>query len=231
MTERAAVALMHRAIDEGITFFDNCWDYHDGESERRMGKALQGERRDRVFLMTKIDGRTRDAARAQLEDSLRRLRTERIDLVQVREVIRDEDPQWVFGPLGAIEVLQRAQEEGKLRFIGFTGHKSPAHHLAMLDRAEKEGFRFDTVQMPLDVLDARYDSFTGKVLPRLVEEEIGVLGMKALAGGLMLRASRGSRRRPPSVTQPVCPSAPPSPARSRTATSTKRSRSPGVPSR
>lgn len=189
--ETLAVRIMHRAIDEGMTFFDNCWDYHRGESERRMGRALQG-RRDKVFLMTKLDGRTKESATQQLEDSLRRLRTDTIDLVQIHEVIRPEDPNWVFGTLGAVEVLQRAKEQGKLRYIGFTGHKDPKFHMAMLDKAKNEGFRFDAVQMPLNVMDAHYDSFEKNVLPRLQRDGIGVLGMKPLGSGDLLRSGQVS---------------------------------------
>ena len=185
-TEAEAIRIMHRAIDEGITFFDNCWDYHGGESERRMGQALADGKRDKVFLMTKVDGRTREAAARQLEDSLHRLRTDRIDLVQIHEVIREKDPAWVFGKDGAIEALRMAQKAGKLRFIGFTGHKSPEIHLEMLRTAKAHEFRFDTVQMPLNVMDPHFKSFEKKVLPVLVEAHIGVLGMKPLGSGDIL---------------------------------------------
>lgn len=186
--ETEAIRIMHRAIDEGITFFDNCWDYHGGESERRMGKALADGKREQVFLMTKIDGRTQEAAARQLEDSLHRLRTDRIDLVQVHEVIRAKDPAWVFGEDGAIEALRVAQKAGKLRFIGFTGHKSPEIHLAMLRTAKAHDFRFDTVQMPLNVMDPHFSSFEKKVLPVLIDQHIGVLGMKPLGSGDILQS-------------------------------------------
>jgi len=187
-TEPEALRIMDRAIDEGITFFDNCWDYHDGESERRMGKALAEGKREKVFLMTKVDGRTRDAAARQLEDSLHRLRTDRIDLVQIHEVIREKDPAWVFGEDGAIEALRAAQKAGKLRFIGFTGHKSPEIHLEMLRTAKAHEFRFDAVQMPLNVMDPHFKSFEKHVLPVLTKEHIGVLGMKPLGSGDILES-------------------------------------------
>lgn len=187
-SEAEALRIMDRAIDEGVTFFDNCWDYHDGESERRMGKALQGGKRQRVFLMTKLDGRTKSSAREQLEQSLSRLRTDHIDLVQIHEVIREKDPEWVFGPDGAVAALVEAQKAGKLRYIGFTGHKDPKIHLDMLRVAEQNGFRFDTVQMPLNVLDPHYHSFEKEVLPKLTSGGIGVLGMKPLASGAALKA-------------------------------------------
>jgi aryl-alcohol dehydrogenase-like predicted oxidoreductase len=178
-----AERIVHAALDAGIDFLDNCWDYHDGRSEERMGRALLGGRRQQAFLMTKLDGRTRKAALAQLEQSLRRLGTDCVDLVQVHEVIRMNDPGRVFAEDGAIHGLMEARKAGKLRFIGFTGHKDPAIHLHMLDVAEEHGFRFDTVQMPLNVLDAHYRSFEHGVLPRLVAEGIGVLGMKSMAAG------------------------------------------------
>jgi aryl-alcohol dehydrogenase-like predicted oxidoreductase len=191
-----AIRIVHEAMDHGVTFLDNCWDYNDGESERRMGDALQGGYRQRAFLMTKLDGRTAAAASGQLDQSLQRLRTDRIDLVQVHEVIRTTDPARVFGPGGAMEALVSARQAGKIRFIGFTGHKSPAVHLAMLDTAARHGFRFDTVQMPLNVMDAHYDSFEARVLPRLVKEGIGVLGMKPLGSGVILESR--------AVTAPEC---------------------------
>jgi aryl-alcohol dehydrogenase-like predicted oxidoreductase len=181
--ERLAVQLVHAAVDRGLTFMDNCWDYNDGDSEMRMGKALGQGYRDRVFLMTKIDGRTKAAAARQLDESLLRLRTDRIDLVQHHEVIRYEDPHRIFAEGGAQEALLEAREAGKVRYIGFTGHKDPHIHLHMLDVAAQNGFRFDAVQMPLNVLDAHYRSFGREVLPRLVAEGVGALGMKPLAAG------------------------------------------------
>jgi aryl-alcohol dehydrogenase-like predicted oxidoreductase len=183
VSERDSERIVRTAVDGGITFLDNCWDYHDGEAERRMGNALRDGYRDRVFLMTKIDGRSRGAAARQIDESLVRLRTDRVDLMQLHEVIHVEDPERTFRAGGAIEALAEAKRAGKIRFVGFTGHKAPAMHLAMLDAAEAHGFRFDTVQMPLNVLDAHFDSFERRVLPRLVEQGIGPIGMKPLADG------------------------------------------------
>lgn len=185
--EAVAIRIMHRAIEHGLTFFDNSWDYNGGESERRMGKALQ-DRRDKVFLMTKFDGRTKAAAAAQIDESLRRLRTDHVDLMQVHEVIRHEDPANVFGKGGAIEALMEAKKAGKVRFVGFTGHKSPAIHLSMLETADKHGFSFDTVQMPLNPLDPHYESFERNVLPVLTQKRIGVLGMKSMGSGIILQS-------------------------------------------
>lgn len=187
-SEREATAIMHRAIDQGMNFFDNCWDYHGGESERRMGRALQGGKREKVFLMTKIDARTKQAAHLQIDECLRRLQTDRIDLMQIHEVAREKDGPWVFGEDGAISALQEAQQAGKIRFTGFTGHKSPLIHLSMLDAARLHGFAFDAVQMPLNALDPHFKSFEKLVLPRLVAEGIAVLGMKSLASGLALKS-------------------------------------------
>lgn len=187
-SEAVATRIVRMAVDHGATFMDNCWDYHDGLSHRRMGAALQGGYRQKVFLMTKIDGRTRRAATEQIDQSLRDLRTDVIDLVQIHEVIRPTEPAQVFGPDGAIEALVAAQRAGKLRFIGFTGHKSPEIHLAMLRTAREQGFHFDAVQMPLNVMDAHHDSFERKVLPELVHDEIGVLGMKPLGAGLFFKS-------------------------------------------
>jgi predicted aldo/keto reductase-like oxidoreductase len=186
--EQESVRIVRSAVDGGITFLDNCWDYNDGESERRMGRALRDGYRDRVFLMSKIDGRTRDKAARQIDESLERLETDRIDLMQIHEVIRESDPERCFAPGGAIEALLEARETGKIRYIGFTGHKSPRWHLAMLARAEAEGFAFDTVQMPLNVLDAHYDSFEREVLPVLLEKDVGVIGMKPMADGRIVHA-------------------------------------------
>jgi aryl-alcohol dehydrogenase-like predicted oxidoreductase len=181
--EDLTLRLVRAAVDRGVTFMDNCWDYNDGASEERMGRALRDGYRDRVFLMTKIDGRTREEAARQLDESLRRLQTDHIDLVQHHEVIRYEDPHRIFAAGGAQEALEEARVAGKLRFIGFTGHKDPHIHLHMLDVAAQHGFSFDAVQMPLNVLDAHYRSFEQLVLPRLVDEGVGVLGMKPLAAG------------------------------------------------
>jgi aryl-alcohol dehydrogenase-like predicted oxidoreductase len=183
LSEQESVRIVRTAIDGGITFLDNCWDYHDGERERRMGAALAGGYRERAFLMTKIDGRSRAAAALQIDESLRRLGTDRIDLMQLHEVIHADDPERTFRPGGAIEALAAARAAGKVRLVGFTGHKSPAMHLAMLDAADAHGFRFDTVQMPLNVLDAHFDSFERQVLPRLVEQGIAPIAMKPMAEG------------------------------------------------
>jgi len=189
LSDDEAIALMHEAIDGGITFFDNCWDYNQGASEERMGKALhESALRKKVFLMTKLDGRNAEAAQGQLEQSLKRLQTDVIDLVQVHEVIRMTDPERAFAPDGVIGALQAARKAGKLRYIGFTGHKDPAIHLAMLEAANKAGFHFDTVQMPLNVLDAHYKSFEQNVLPVLQARGIGVLGMKSMGSGDILKS-------------------------------------------
>ncbi len=180
--------IVRSAIDRGITFMDNCWDYNDGESERRMGRALEDGYRARVFLMTKIDGRSRAAALRQLDESLRRLRTDCIDLVQHHEVLRFDDPHRILDAEGAHAALLDARKAGKLRFVGFTGHKDPHVHRHMLAVARENGVRFDTVQMPLNVMDAHYRSFEQLVLPELVAEGIGVLAMKPIANGIILRS-------------------------------------------
>ena len=184
-----ATRIVHFAMDHGVTFLDNCWDYHDGKSEERMGRALSdGGRRQRAFLMTKLDGRTAQAATEQLEQSFKRLKTDVIDLVQIHEVIRLNDAERVFSTGGAIEALIAAKKEGKLRFIGFTGHKDPAIHLHMLETAKQRGFAFDTVQMPINVLDIHFKSFEKNVLPVLRERGIGVLGMKPMGAGIILES-------------------------------------------
>jgi aryl-alcohol dehydrogenase-like predicted oxidoreductase len=186
--EQAAVRLIRAAIDHGVNFMDNCWDYNDGKSHAWMGRALRDGYRKRVFLMTKIDGRTRQAAAAQIDQSLRALATDTIDLMQVHEVIRDSDPDRVFGPDGAMEALLAAKKAGKIRFIGFTGHKSPQIHLEMLQTAAAHKFAFDTVQMPINVMDAHYDSFERRVLPAADKAGVAVLAMKPLGSGLFLRS-------------------------------------------
>ena len=189
--EKEAARMVHAAIERGMTFMDNCWDYHDGKSEEWMGKALaQDGYRQKAFLMTKVDGRTKKAAADQLEESLRRLRTDTIDLVQLHEIIRDSDPERCFAPGGAIEAMIDAKRAGKLRFIGFTGHKDPSIHLAMLKAADAHGFAFDAVQMPLNVLDAHYRSFEKMVLPVLVQKGIGVLGMKPMSAGKIIETKK-----------------------------------------
>jgi aryl-alcohol dehydrogenase-like predicted oxidoreductase len=184
--DKLAERIIRTAIDSGINFMDNCWDYNEGASETRMGKALRDGYRDRVFLMTKIDGRTKEDAAKQLDESLKRLNTDHIDLVQHHEVLRYEDPHRIFDEKGANAALVEAREAGKLSYIGFTGHKDPHIHLHTLEVAKENGFEFDTVQMPLNVMDAHYRSFEKLVLPELVKQNIGVLGMKALANGNIL---------------------------------------------
>jgi len=183
-----SVRIVREAIDRGINFLDNSWDYNDGASEVRMGRALKDGYRQRAFVMTKIDGRSRVEATRQLNESLRRLGTDCIDLVQHHEVIRFEDPHRIFDETGANAALIEAQQAGKLRYIGFTGHKDPRIHLYMLEVADEAGFAFDTVQMPLNVMDAHYRSFERLVLPELLKRNTGVLGMKSLANGVILKA-------------------------------------------
>jgi aryl-alcohol dehydrogenase-like predicted oxidoreductase len=184
-----ATRIVRSAIDGGITFMDNCWDYNEGESERRMGAALADGYRERVFLMTKIDGRSRREAARQLDESLRRLRTDRIDLVQHHEMLRFDDPHRIFDREGAHAALVDAQRAGKLRYIGFTGHKDPRIHLYTLEMAREHGVTFDAVQMPLSVMDAHYRSFEKLVLPELVRQNVGVLGMKSMANGAILKSN------------------------------------------
>jgi predicted aldo/keto reductase-like oxidoreductase len=188
LQESESIRIIRTAIDNGVNFLDNCWDYNGGESELRMGKALRDGYRQRAFLMTKIDGRNKKSAARQIEESLRRLETDRIDLLQFHEVIRMDDPDRVFASGGAIEAALEAKKAGKIRYIGFTGHKSPDIHLKMLNTAASHQFRFDTVQMPLNVMDAHYDSFENKVLPVLVKDDIGVLGMKPMGDHFVLES-------------------------------------------
>ncbi len=183
-----SVRIVRTAIDAGITFMDNSWDYNEGKSEQRMGDALRDGYRERVFLMTKFDGRTRESAARQIDESLRRLRTDHVDLLQFHEIIRDTAPERIFAAGGAIAAALAARKAGKTRFLGFTGHKSPELHLAMLRACEAHGFLPDTVQLPLNVLDASYDSFQAKVVPELVRRGIGVLGMKPLGDGFVLKS-------------------------------------------
>ncbi len=187
--EQESIRIIRSAIDGGINFMDNSWDYNNGDSEIRMGKALQGGYRQKVFLMTKIDGRTKEAAAQQIDQSLQRLQTNHVDLMQFHEVIRMEDPDRIFAPGGALEAMLAAQKAGKVRYIGFTGHKDPLVHLRMLEVAAKHNFRFDTVQMPLNVMDAHFRSFQHLVLPVLVKNEIGVLGMKSMGDHFILKSN------------------------------------------
>ncbi|MEJ2007345.1 MAG: aldo/keto reductase [Acidobacteriota bacterium] len=186
-TEQESVRIIRSAIDHGITFMDNCWDYNDGQSEIRMGKALRDGYRQKVFLMTKSDAQVKGLWEKQLDESLRRLQTDVIDLIQFHEVIRMGDPDRIFGPGGAFEAAVAARKAGKVRYIGFTGHKDPDIHLKMLNTGFKHGFTFDTVQMPLNVMDPHYHSFVKKVVPVCAKHGIGVLGMKPLANGIIPR--------------------------------------------
>jgi len=188
VNEQLAIRIVRSAIDRGINFLDNCWDYNDGASELRTGKALRDGYRDGSFVMTKIDGRSKKEAARQLDESLRRLGVDYIDLVQHHEIIRFDDPHRIFHAEGANAALLEAREAGKLRYIGFTGHKDPRIHLHTLEVAKENGFKFDTVQMPLNVMDAHYRSFEKLVLPELVKLQIGVLGMKSMANGILLKS-------------------------------------------
>jgi uncharacterized protein len=187
--EQDSIKIIRAALDGSINFLDNCWDYNNGKSEIRMGKALRDGYRQKAFLMTKIDGQTKEAAAAQIDESLRRLQTDHIDLLQFHEVIRMADPERIFAPGGGMEAVLEAKKAGKLRYIGFTGHKNPAMHLHMLDTAATHQFHFDAVQMPLNAMDAHYESFEKKVLPVLVKNEIAALGMKPMGAGLLLKSN------------------------------------------
>lgn len=187
--EAESIQIIRAAIDRGITFLDNSWDYNQGASEIRMGKALRDGYRDKAFLMTKIDGRTKSAAAQQIEESLQRLQTDHVDLLQHHEVIRMEDPDQIFDENGAMAAFLEATQAGKLRYIGFTGHKDPAVHLRMLEVASQHGFHFDTVQMPLNLMDAHFRSFGAQVVPIALKEGIGVLGMKSMGDGLLLKSN------------------------------------------
>jgi predicted aldo/keto reductase-like oxidoreductase len=186
--EDLSIRIIRTAIDRGINFLDNSWDYNEGASEIRMGKALRDGYRKKAFLMTKIDGRSKPEAARQLDESLKRLQTDCIDLVQHHEVLRFEDPHRIFDDEGAQAALLEARQAGKLRYIGFTGHKDPHIHLYTLAVAQEHGFTFDTVQMPLNVMDAHYRSFVRLVVPELVKQNIGVLGMKSMGNGIILKS-------------------------------------------
>jgi len=177
-----AIKIMHTAIGEGMNFFDNCWDYHDGGSEEIMGKGLaadSGKWRKKIFLMSKVCSREAKEVRKQIEDSLRRLQTDTIDLMQMHEINWDNDPEWVIEKGGLAELL-KMQKEGKVRYVGFTGHKSPVIHAKMLPV-----HKWDTVQMPINVCDYHYRSFIKEILPKLAEKKIAAIGMKSLGGGLL----------------------------------------------
>ena len=186
--EKESIRIIRTAIDSGINFMDNSWDYNEGISEVRMGKALQDGYRQKVFLMTKIDGQDRKTAEKQIHESLSRLQTDRIDLLQFHEIIREADPDRIFAPGGAIEAVIKAREAGKVHFIGFTGHKSPAIHLKMIETAFQHQFFFDAVQMPLNIMDAHFNSFQKIVLPVLQKNDIGVLGMKLFGDRFILES-------------------------------------------
>ncbi len=184
--EQESIQLIRSGVDRGINFLDNSWDYNDGQSEIRMGKALRDGYREKVFLMTKFDGRTKKAAAEQIDESLKRLQTDHVDLIQFHENIRMEDPDRFFAEGGALEAVLEAKKAGKARFIGFTGHKDPLVHLRMLDLAKAHGFHFDTCQMPINVMDNSFRSFQRQVLPVLVKEGIGPLAMKTFADHFVL---------------------------------------------
>jgi uncharacterized protein len=194
--EKESIKLIRGALDQGINFLDNCWDYNEGKSEERMGKALRDGYRAKAFLMTKIDGRDKKTAAKQIDESLKRLQTDHLDLLQLHEIIRDNDPDKAFAQGGAIEAMKDAQKAGKARFLGFTGHKSPDIHLKMLQTAKQHGFRFDTVQLPLNVMDAHFNSFEKRVLPLLVKDGVGVLAMKCMGDPFILDSK--------TVTAPEC---------------------------
>src|SRR5438552_15310938 len=187
--EQIAIRIVRTAIDRGINFLDNCWDYNEGASEIRMGKAIRDGYREKAFLMTKIDGRSKKEATRQLDESPRRFGVDRIDLVQHHEILRYEDPHRIFHEDGANAALIDARAAGKIRYIGFTGHKDPRIHLYMLEVAALHGFKFDTVQMPLNLFDAHYRSFSKIVVPELVAQNIGILGMKSMANGILQKSN------------------------------------------
>jgi len=184
-----ATKLIRQALDRGMNFMDNSWDYNDGESETRMGNALKDGYRRKAFLMTKFDGRTKESAMKQIDESLKRLQTDRLDLLQFHETIRFDDPDRFFAPDGAHEALIEARKAGKTRFIGFTGHKDPHIHLYMLELARKNKFQFDTIQFPVNIFDAQFRSFGKLVLPKALEMGIAVLGMKSMGSGVLLKSN------------------------------------------
>lgn len=188
--EDDAIRIVHEALDRGINFLDNSWDYNEGRSEMRVGKALQqGGYRQKAFVMTKIDGRTKELAASQIDESLKRLKVDHLDLLQHHEVIRFDDPDRIFNEGGAMEAVVAAKQAGKVRFIGFTGHKDPRIHLYMLETADKHGFHFDTVQMPINIMDAHFRSFAQLVVPQALERHTAVLGMKCFGGGVILKSN------------------------------------------
>src|SRR5579859_3503401 len=187
--EDMAIRRVHEALDRGINFLDNSWDYNEGRSEERVGKALaQGGYRQKAFVMTKIDGRTEEVAANQINDSLKRLKVDHIDLLQHHEVIRFDDHDRVFNEGGAMDAVVAAKQAGKVRFIGFTGHKDPHIHLYMLEVARHHGFHFETVQMPINIMDAHFRSFSQLVVPEAARQHIAVLGMKCFGNGIILKS-------------------------------------------
>ncbi len=189
VSDGEAVRLIREAIDKGLNFMDNSWDYNDGASEKRMGKALRDGYRSKAFLMTKFDGRTKESAAKQIDESLKRLETDHVDLLQFHEVIRFDDPDRFFAKDGAAEALLEARKAGKTRFIGFTGHKDPHIHLYMLESASRNNFQFDTVQFPVNVMDAHFRSFTKQVIPAAQKMGIAILGMKSMGSGVILKSN------------------------------------------
>ncbi len=189
LSEAEAIKIIRTAIDAGLNFLDNSWDYNSGVSESRVGNALKDGYRSKAFVMTKVDGRNKTDAAKQIDQSLKRLQVDHIDLLQHHEIIRFEDPDRIFAEGGAMEAFLDAKRAGKIRYIGFTGHKDPHIHLYMLDKAKQHNFHFDTVQMPLNLMDAHFRSFEKEVLPRLVAEGIGVLGMKSMGSGVLLKSN------------------------------------------
>jgi len=186
--ENESVRIIRSALDRGINFLDNCWDYNDGQSEIRMGKALRDGYRQKAFLMTKIDGRDSRTAARQIDESLKRLQTDHIDLLQFHECIRLSDPDHIFAENGAVHAVEAARAAGKIRHIGFTGHKNPAVHLKMLRTAAAHKFQFASVQMPLNVMDAHFESFTRQVVPVAQKENVGILGMKPMGDPFILKS-------------------------------------------
>jgi predicted aldo/keto reductase-like oxidoreductase len=187
--EALGIQIIRTALDAGVNFLDNCWDYNGGRSEIRMGKALRDGYRAKAFLMTKTDGRDAKTAAQQIDESLQRLQTDHLDLIQMHDIHDMAEPDRVFGPGGAVEALVAAKQAGKARHIGFTGHKNPDVHLHMLEVADQHGFVFDTIQMPLNVMDAHFMSFGQKVLPVVTKKNIGVLGMKPIGARDILKSN------------------------------------------
>lgn len=188
LSDDEATRIIRQAVDRGLNFLDNSWDYNDGKSEIRMGNALRDGYRQKVFLMTKFDGRTKESAAQQIDESLKRLQTDHVDLIQFHENIRFDDPDRFFAPGGAVEAVLDAKKAGKTRFVGFTGHKDPHIHLYMLELAQKNNFQFDAVQMPLNVMDAHFRSFAKLVIPQARKMGLGILGMKSMGSGVILKS-------------------------------------------